>query len=125
MGAYQNRLSPQTKEKIVMLEPNEFFQNQVKQCRSQAESACNKNDREFWLRLAHRWETLLLAGCAAIEAAQSQTSSVRDSERSRNNSQKVGLPSLNVADKHSGQGRKVCGVVESDRLGKTARRLPR
>jgi hypothetical protein len=35
-----------------MLEPNDFFQNQVKQCRSQAESAANKRDREFWLQLA-------------------------------------------------------------------------
>ena len=42
-----------------MLEPNDFFQNQVKQCRSQAESAANKRDREFWLQLAHRWERLL------------------------------------------------------------------
>ena len=42
-----------------MLEPNDFFQNQVKQCRSQAESATNKRDREFWLQLAHRWERLL------------------------------------------------------------------
>jgi hypothetical protein len=62
MTAYQRRLSPQTKEKIIMLEPNDFFQNQVKQCRSQAESAANKNDREFWLQLAHRWENLSLAG---------------------------------------------------------------
>jgi hypothetical protein len=41
-----------------MLEPNDFFQNQVKQCRSQAGSAVNKKDREFWLQLARRWERL-------------------------------------------------------------------
>jgi hypothetical protein len=69
MSAYQQRLSPQTREKIVMLEPNDFFQNQVKQCHSQAESAANKKDREFWLQLAHRWETLQ-AGGAGIEADQ-------------------------------------------------------
>jgi hypothetical protein len=70
MSAYQQRLSPKTREKIVMLEPNDFFHNQVKQCRSQAESAANKSDHEFWLQLAHRWERLLQAGGAGIEAEQ-------------------------------------------------------
>jgi len=68
MSAYQRRLSPQTKQKIVVLEPNDFFQNQVKQCRFQAETADNKNDREFWLQLAHRWERLSQPG--QIEANQ-------------------------------------------------------
>jgi hypothetical protein len=63
MSAYQRRLAPQTREKIVMLEPNDFFENQVKQCRSQAESAANKSDREFWLQLAHRWE-----GCGNLSS---------------------------------------------------------
>jgi hypothetical protein len=67
MNAYQRRLSPQTKAKIVMLEPNDFFQSQVKQCRFQAESATNKRDREFWLQLVQRWERLLRAGGAAIK----------------------------------------------------------
>ena len=70
MSAYQQRLSAETRQKIVVLEPNDFFQNQVKQCRSQAGSAANKNDREFWLQLAHRWERLLQAGSAGIEAEQ-------------------------------------------------------
>jgi hypothetical protein len=61
MSAYQHRLSPRTREKIVMLEPNDFFQNQVKQCRSQAESAANKRDRKFWLQLADRWERVVAA----------------------------------------------------------------
>ena len=56
MSAYQRRLSPHTREKIVVLEPNDFFQNQIKQCRCQADSAANKKDRKFWLQLAHRWE---------------------------------------------------------------------
>jgi hypothetical protein len=59
MSAYQQRLSPQTNQKILMLEPNDFFQNQVKHCRSQAERAANKNDRDFWLNIALRWENLL------------------------------------------------------------------
>jgi hypothetical protein len=70
MSAYQQRLFPQTREKILLLEPNDFFQNQVKQCRSQAETAANRRDREFWLQLAHRWEMLLQAGGASIEADQ-------------------------------------------------------
>jgi hypothetical protein len=69
MSAYQQRLSPQTREKIVMLEPNDFFENQVKHCHSQAERAANKRDREFWLQLAERWERLL-QGDGAIEADQ-------------------------------------------------------
>jgi hypothetical protein len=68
MTAYQRRLSSKTKEKIGILEPNDFFQNQVKQCVFQAESAVNKNDRKFWLQLAHRWERLQASG-VAIEKA--------------------------------------------------------
>jgi hypothetical protein len=44
-----------------MLETTDFFQDQVKQCRKLAADAHDKNDREFWLRLAHRWEGLLRA----------------------------------------------------------------
>jgi hypothetical protein len=44
-----------------MLETTDFFQDQVKQCRKLAADAYDKNDREFWLRLAHRWEGLLRA----------------------------------------------------------------
>jgi hypothetical protein len=51
-----------------MLEPTDFFENQIKQCRAQADSAANKNDREFWLQLAHRWERLSQPG--QIEANQ-------------------------------------------------------
>src|ERR1700756_1477766 len=42
-----------------MLETTDFFQDQAKQCRKLAADAHDKNDREFWLRLAHRWEGLL------------------------------------------------------------------
>jgi hypothetical protein len=44
-----------------MLETTDFFQDQAKQCRKLAADAHDKNDREFWLRLAHRWEGLLRA----------------------------------------------------------------
>jgi len=44
-----------------MLETNDFFQEQIRQCNSLAERASNKKDREFWLRLAHRWEQLVQA----------------------------------------------------------------
>jgi hypothetical protein len=46
---------------VAMLETSDFFQDQAKQCRSLAAQAADKNDREFWLRLAHRWEGLLQA----------------------------------------------------------------
>jgi hypothetical protein len=44
-----------------MLEANDFFQGQIKQCNDLAARASDKADQEFWLRLAHRWEELLQA----------------------------------------------------------------
>jgi len=44
-----------------MLETIDFFQDQIKQCRSLATKANNKGDRDFWNRLANRWENLLRA----------------------------------------------------------------
>lgn len=58
---------------IAMIETSDFFQDQVKQCRKLAADASDKNDREFWLRLAHRWEGLLRAqkqDGAAVETVQ-------------------------------------------------------
>jgi hypothetical protein len=46
---------------IGMLETTDFFQDQIKQCRSLATRANNKGDRDFWNRLANRWENLLRA----------------------------------------------------------------
>jgi hypothetical protein len=42
-----------------MIETSDFFQKQIEQCRAQAATATSKTDREFWLRLAHRWEGML------------------------------------------------------------------
>jgi hypothetical protein len=44
-----------------MFETIDFFQEQLKQCRDSAEHSTNKNDREFWLKMAERWEGLLKA----------------------------------------------------------------
>ena len=44
-----------------MLEANDFFEGQIKQCNDLAARTSNKDDREFWLRLARRWEELLQA----------------------------------------------------------------
>jgi plasmid stabilization system protein ParE len=44
-----------------MLEPTDFFQDQIRQCRNLAARANNKSDRDFWSRLANRWENLLRA----------------------------------------------------------------
>jgi hypothetical protein len=42
--------------KIAMLEMIDFFQKQAQECRRLATQVGGKNDREYWLRLAQRWE---------------------------------------------------------------------
>jgi hypothetical protein len=37
----------------------DFFQKEAQECRRRAAGAIQKNDREFWLQLAQRWEWLL------------------------------------------------------------------
>jgi hypothetical protein len=44
-----------------MLEPTDFFQDQIRQCRNLAARENNKSDRDCWSRLANRWENLLQA----------------------------------------------------------------
>jgi hypothetical protein len=44
-----------------MFETIDFFQHQINQCKAQAARAVDKSDREFWRRLAQRWEQLLQA----------------------------------------------------------------
>jgi hypothetical protein len=44
---------------IEMLETANFFEQQIKECRSSAADSRNRNDREFWLKMAARWEGLL------------------------------------------------------------------
>jgi hypothetical protein len=63
---------------IAMLETSDFFQVeikiqikncevQIKKCESLAARAVDKSEREFWVRLAHRWKELLRARqCAAL-----------------------------------------------------------
>jgi hypothetical protein len=46
---------------MVMLEPRDFFEDQIKECAAQAARSLDKSDREFWRRLAQRWEELLHA----------------------------------------------------------------
>jgi hypothetical protein len=41
------------------METREFFQDEAKRCRDNAERSARKDDREFWLNLAGRWEGLL------------------------------------------------------------------
>jgi hypothetical protein len=45
---------------MAMLYKADFFQEQINHCRSLAERASNKNDREFWLKMKQRWEGLLV-----------------------------------------------------------------
>jgi hypothetical protein len=42
-----------------MLETADFFEAQIKQCTDFAAHSTSKNDREFWLKMAQRWEGLL------------------------------------------------------------------
>ena len=46
---------------MVMRNTIDFFEEQKTQCRALATRTANKTDREFWLRLACRWEELLQA----------------------------------------------------------------
>jgi hypothetical protein len=46
---------------MVMRNTIDCFEEQKAQCRALATRAANKTDREFWLRLACRWEELLQA----------------------------------------------------------------
>ena len=46
---------------IAMLETVDFFENQIKECNAHADRALNKADREFWKRLAERWQQVLRA----------------------------------------------------------------
>ncbi len=39
----------------------DFFQTQIKQCTDSATRSVNKADREFWLKMANRWQGLLQA----------------------------------------------------------------
>jgi hypothetical protein len=55
---------------VIVLNKTDFFQEQTAQCRALAARAANKTDREFWLRLACRWEELLQRGGAGLEADQ-------------------------------------------------------
>jgi hypothetical protein len=44
---------------MIMRETEDFFEREAKQCNDRAQRAANKSDRDFWLRLAQRWEELL------------------------------------------------------------------
>ena len=54
-----------------MLETSVFLQKQIARCNSLAEQAANESDREFWLRLAHRWGAVLQAKTARRSAPKS------------------------------------------------------
>jgi hypothetical protein len=36
----------------------DFFQSEATRCRGNAKIATNRDDREFWLNMANRWETM-------------------------------------------------------------------
>ena len=55
---------------MIVLNKTDFFQEQTVQCHALAARAASKTDRDFWLRLACRWEGLLQRGGAGLEADQ-------------------------------------------------------
>jgi hypothetical protein len=50
-----------------MPEFTDFFQKEAQECRRLAGQATKKNDQEYWLRLADRWEWLLQQNGKAAE----------------------------------------------------------
>jgi hypothetical protein len=44
-----------------MLDTTDFFQEQIKQCKTFAAQSTNKNERNFWQLMTDRWEELLQA----------------------------------------------------------------
>jgi hypothetical protein len=57
---------------VEMLETTDFFEGQITECKTAAMRASNKNDREFWLKMAHRWESLLQARQASNAGAETE-----------------------------------------------------
>ena len=43
----------------MMQQTSDFFQDEANRCKHSAEMAAAKEDREFWLNMARRWEGLL------------------------------------------------------------------
>jgi hypothetical protein len=41
-----------------MRDTNEFFEGKAQECTALAHAARDETDREFWLRLARRWEEM-------------------------------------------------------------------
>jgi hypothetical protein len=52
-----------------MSEVTDFFQKEAQECRRLAAAAIGKNDREYWLQLADRWEWLVQPSGATKEEA--------------------------------------------------------
>jgi hypothetical protein len=44
---------------MAMLDTVQFFELRIEECRKFAAHSINKNDREFWLKMAGRWGGLL------------------------------------------------------------------
>jgi len=62
---------------IAMSEMTDFFQKQVQECRRLAAQASGKNDREYWLGLAQRWEWLFQQNrVAKVESIRPRTRSM-------------------------------------------------
>jgi hypothetical protein len=63
--------------RMAMPEMTDFFQKQAQECRRLAAQASGKNDREYWFRLAQRWEWL------AQQNVTAKVKTARPTNRSR------------------------------------------
>jgi hypothetical protein len=43
---------------VFLMDNSDLFQDEATRCRDNAKRATNKDDREFWLNMANRWETM-------------------------------------------------------------------
>jgi hypothetical protein len=60
-----------------MPEMTDFFQKEAHECKRLAAQASGKNDRQYWLRLAQRWEWLVQQNRSAeVEATRPRARSM-------------------------------------------------
>jgi hypothetical protein len=64
---------PKNRDLIAMAEMTDFFQTKAQKCKRLAAQATGKKDREYWLHLSQRWESLLQDESPKLESARPRT----------------------------------------------------
>jgi len=115
---------------MIVLNKTDFFQEQTVQCRALAARAASKTDREFWLRLACRWEGCCSAAVLASKLTKNLASSVRYPETKHlpNGLQNGGPPSPQSAARRAARTACVLGKLlskdEARRIAANIAKLP-